>query len=67
MNRYLSAALYVLAAGGVATLAATLTALAFPPSVSGLVFVAVALTVTSLAGALTPRNATPYTRQDNHQ
>jgi hypothetical protein len=64
MGRHLAAVLYVLAAGGIATLAAQLASLAFPPSVSGLVWVVVAMSVTAMAGALTPRRATAYTRKD---
>lgn len=67
VSRCVAAALYVLAAGGTATLAASLASLLFPASVSGLVWVAIAMSTVAMAGALTPRRAriTTTTREDS--
>lgn len=64
MSRHLDAVTYVAAAGTAGLLLATAAALPFHGELGALVFIAVALTVASLAGAFTPPAASAYTRED---
>lgn len=64
MTRHLRAALYLTATVGGAYLIAAVAVLPLHGQARGYAFIVVALSAASIAGALTPRRATPYTRED---
>lgn len=64
MTRHLAAALYLTATVSGAYLIAALAVLPFHGTARTYAFTAVVMSVSAVAGALTPRRATPYTRED---